>query len=385
MPRWTLSAVEEVKARTRVELSALAPATKLEQILARIAALEADASTEGAIQRYVLVVSALVHHARDGGLSDLVMRRLLELARAILATSGVKPESRTLGRLFGDLHLVHGQILWRAGRLWDAAWQQKVGEIQAGRDGASPAEIWIGAANRPLRLGYASRAIEDFRRALASPLPVARAGIAQAGLAKALRLAGRFDEARIFSAELAKQAEIAPATRLELSWEAACASATESGDLGPLVTATARNGSHYEGDYVVEAMLWAHASTKTHWSERFPAVRTIQRNPRLRDVDAELLRVASVLERCDDAAVPLRLRIEGLGDLLSEAAAVVPGIENHLLLLAAAASWLTRSKAVELADLVASEYRAKSFTLTDGRSGDTLGLFPEAEAERCSA
>lgn len=384
LSRWTIRAVEELKAELKLELVAVAPEKRLDHLLAAIARLELDHSPEGAMRRYVRVMSALVHHARDGGLSDQMPRRLAELAEAILLVGGITRANRRLGQLCGDVHLARSQILRREGRLWEAAWEQVLGESSGDRDESrETGAAAIGAASRALRLGFAPVAATRLKELLARlPQDSPRYPLAALMLAKTLRLAGLRDQATARLDALAGMSSLDPALLQEARWEGLCNEASRDCDLHALSAATEREGTHFSADYCFEAFLWAHASHRHEWRERLPKVRTLARAGRLGKADLRLVAAAAVLEQCYDATLPSDVRLDKLGIFLQDGASQLAGIEYHLLVLAAAARWLVRAKNHDFGELVLAEYRAKSLALSDGTSGDVLGLLTDLTIPR---
>lgn len=377
---WDQSLVEGEKLRIKQELDLVGDPKKdgekrLKAIFSRLEALESDDSDLGRLRRYIYAMSALVQHERKGGLSERDITHLVTLAYAILKAQGIKPKVSRLASLYADVHLIKSQIFRKAGAPWKAAWEQQValqisGKATTGGEGFQ----LLGMANRSLRLGHAPLAIQQFRQAEAAGLPDAYVGRGRLGLAHALWLSGRSDEAAQVAGDALKLPDLGEELTQELHWTALAREAPKTLDLSRMLKETRAGGQYQVATYVIETTLWACALEKRDYLERLPKLANMRRNKTVRPQRQGLWYKCGVaLQECYDHDIPLPFRIKTLGAVL-EARAQLLTVDKELLLLAAAARFLARAKAFELAALVYSEYRALGRRLTDGGSPDALGV-----------
>ena len=141
-----------------------------------------------------------------------------------------------------------------------------------------------------------------------------------------------------------------------------------------MISATQRGGSHFSSSYLIETALWAMGMASRQWLERMPRLSSLARNTTLNlRAAGRAYQCARVLQDGYDFEIPLAIRLNALGNELAEAHSLV-AIDKELLVWAAAARWLARSKAVGLADLAWRQYGELSRRLTSGRSDDSLGI-----------
>jgi len=166
---WRRQNIERVKMSIVNSLSEYdgSPKMRLRKIWEQITHLNSEGSPSGRLDRFVYCLSALNHHLFYGGLSSYQIKRLGRVAGAILKIQGVKPSYGRLSFLYADLHSMLGQIQWRAGDQWTAAWNQQLAHhISTGSVTAKPEVQELISGMRALRLGHASLAIEYFEKAI---------------------------------------------------------------------------------------------------------------------------------------------------------------------------------------------------------------------------
>ena len=344
-------------------------------LIARIAALESDDSPAGMLRRYIWVVSALVHHGRHGGLSNAQVESLVEIGFAILRINHIQPQTSHLAFLYGDIHLIRSQIYRQRGDHWRAAWEQEL----AVRFSRGAGDAWLGfqtfaMANRMLRLGYSDLASRNFE--LGDVHPDNASFVVRNRLSHmiSLRLAGDYDAAALLAEATTARDDVDNNIKLEILWEGFCRHATQTKDLTPMISATQRGGSHFSSSYLIETALWAMGMASRQWLERMPRLSSLARNTTLNlRAAGRAYQCARVLQDGYDFEIPLAIRLNALGNELAEAHSLV-AIDKELLVWAAAARWLARSKAVGLADLAWRQYGELSRRLTSGRSDDSLGI-----------
>ncbi len=376
--RWTRPKTLQIKKAVKAELDQVlaggTPKQRLSLALKRVAELEDDATPQGQLRRFVYVISSLVHHAKDGGLSRSQVKRAKDLALTLLRANGVLPGASRLDFLYGELHLVLSQIYRKFGLQWQAAWEHQQA-LHRSRRSAGPNAGFeaLGMGNRALRLGHVTLALGEFRRADAQELSPKDLEKVRLGIAKTLRLSGDFAAAKAALAELGRL-ELSEEARLECEWEGFCITATVEKNLAPMVRAVRRQGSHRHGIYVLEASLWTKAAEQREWQDQVLSVKSMAKHQGLKPQRYGFFYAAArELDACYDLEIPLPLRIEGLGDVLAQTSKLTT-VDKELLVWGAAARFLARSHAVSHAALALSEYVSLSLKLTGGRTSDALGL-----------
>lgn len=376
---WQESSIDQERQAIKAELDAAAEggdlSKRLDIALRKIGDLAPDASPIAQLRRYIYVVSALVHHERNGGLSGSQIRNLTDVALAILAVLRIKPGFSKAARLHGDLKLVLSQIHRKEGHHWLAAWEQQMAHFMArGHPSGGEGFQSLALANRALRLGHNALALSELDAAEKDITDQRLRDRVRFERVRAFRLARRFDDADRSSREALQNSGMDKSMRLEFEWEELCREVQRTGDLSRMLSSVKPNQSHHNSGYIIEASLWARIPLSLEWMEKMTklstAVSKVERYPKQIGYTYEC---ALQLERCYDLEIPLPMRMEAIGQVLSRANMFMT-VDMELLLWAAVARWLSRSKAFRLANLVLSEYQWMSVRLTDGQGKDSLGL-----------
>jgi hypothetical protein len=394
---WQTAEVQAVRDRLVAELDrTLAEAgasARLDAALTGIEALEHDHRPIGQLQRWVLIVAALAHHARWGGLGAHRPAQLLEAGEAILLTHGVERATSSLGFMWGELHLAYSQVLKQAGQSWESAWQQHYAQWVARCAPAfGPGFQALATGSRALRLGFVDLALRELAQAEtaadSSGMTLRHRDQARLLRIQALRISGDVDAALQLCADAAARPDTSEEARLEADWEHACCLAQRDGDLDALVARLGRSGSHRHGPFLLEGFLWTRASASRRWDDRLPLVRSMRRLAKTEAAVSDSTRAfyAAVqqIEDCYETGRPLATRLDGLGEVLARISQL-PSVDKELLVLAAAFRWLARAKQPSFAALVLAAYQARSRVVTSGRASDALGLVADAAGPAPSA
>lgn len=342
----------------------------------KIADLADDESPRGQLRRFIYIVSALVHHEKHGGLTTAQIKRAVEVARGILQINGVKPGSSRLSFLHGELHLVLSQIYRHEGQHWQAVWEQQMAIYDAKQNLPGGARFQaLSLAHRSLRLGHARLALLYYEQANASEkLKDSAKESAHLGMAKALRLSGRIEQAKELIARLRNDAKLSSNAMRELIWEQICLGAHSTQDLSDMLAGVRTGKMHYDGIFLLEASLWTRAVAQRQWMGRIIKVTTMGRK---KDLNARrfgyFYQAVLQIERCYDQDVPLPIRIRELGEILASKDHFTT-IDKELLMWVAAARFLARVSSFALASLTLSEYVALSLKLSQGETQDVLGI-----------
>jgi hypothetical protein len=267
------------------------------------------------------------------------------------------------------------QINRKRGRQWLAAWDQQLATYVSRLHPSGGAGFHaLATATRLLRLGHAHLATQQLLEAEASSTSNVHRLRARLERVRALRLAGAADEAEALIAATDAEFKLDDAQRTELEWEGVCLAAQRTGDMSRMVAAVKPGKRHEQVSYLVEASLWAKALPTRDWMSQTPRLSALAKSKTHRPRRLGIVYTCAVqLEQCYDYKIPLSTRLERLGAVL-ERLNMILTIDRELLILAAAARWLARSKAYPFAALVLSEYRAASLRLSGGRDPDVLGL-----------
>lgn len=373
----TMIAAEKQAIKTELD-AALAKGgeeARREKALEAIRELEDDITPKGKLRRFIYIVSLLFHYRQGSGLGLPQVRKLADVAEAILRTQGVQPGVSTLAFLYGELHVALSQIYRKEGQHWVAAWEQNLSGHLSQRDPIGGAGFQALATGiQSARLGHSRLAVKSFVDAEAHGLPPSLHVRSRLERTRALRLAGDLAAAHALAAESAILPDISDAEKRELAWEQLCCRAQEAGDIAPLMAAVRRGKSHYEYGYVLEASFWARSVETKQWLERVPKVKSITRNPALKPPQTGLFhKCAAMLEECYQYRVPFDVRLNQLGKILPRISQLVT-MDKELLVWSSMARWLARSRAFTLAAFALGEYQALSLKLTAGKKRDALGV-----------
>lgn len=380
---------EDVTRRMGEAMLSGGPEARLETALTEIVNLEGASDAVSQQRRFVLIVAALAHHARWGGLNRTQAVQLGQIGEALLKTNGVDPVTSTLSHLWGELRLANSQILRKDGDHWNAAWEQHYSYYLSKRSPVgNKAFHALAIATRSLRLGHLDMALEAFGQAERGQITPRNVELARLGRIQCSRLSLRLDEAKELTQDMTGWASLSDTARRELEWEEACLAAQESGSLDQIVRMVDKGGSHRTGTYLLEAFLWSRAVPSRRYEERVPRVANMRRfaaeDIKSSDAMQAFYECCLALERAYESERPLSTRLEALGKAL-ERSAVMPSVDKELLLLAGAVRWLMRHKQANFAALVVAEYRSRSLALTGGRSRDALNLLVNLDDGRILA
>jgi len=383
---WTQKQIEQTKAEVRARIASHSdpadPHQALWFALEKIHDAGEELTSQGQLERYVYVVSSLVHHAHFGGLKPKQLEKLIGLAEAILALQGIRPNSSKLGFLYGELYLAVSQIQTQQGQHWDSIWGQQLSFYLSQRapSGGKGFQALL-LAIRGFRLGHANLALEQLEQADKLGLDSQYQTRAALEALKALRLSGSFAKADTVAKHVRESLRPHAAEVHELDWEDLLRKISRERDIGALLTAVQKKDSpHHKATYLCEAFLWTRIVKTREWLKRFPTARSLARDPHISVKGSHLFPWVTGFESLYDSTIPTILRLKKLGQLLSEAHRL-PSIDTEILIWAAAARWLARNRIEGLAAATFAEYRGLSLRLTDGKSPDALGLLADIAEE----
>jgi len=380
-PKWQIKDLETCRKEIYAELKSLQNQssldTKFHHILDRIQQLD-SLENEAQLRRFIYTMCALVHHIQFGGLQDVEVKQLLDLAGDILQYNGIQPSKSKLSNLHGELRMVRSQIFLNQGEFWPSLWNQLIAEQLSGSEmpGGEPYQASL-LGIKCFRLGFSRLAQEHFLK-VEDQLQTGRL-FEQARISriKLLRLAGQATAFHNLLHSTLDIKESTPAFKLELSWEAACFDTMESQDLEGLYRLVYEVKSHYQTSYVLELHFWAWCYPNYRWIHRLPKLRTIARRPEL---DFKKMgyfyRAAQTLDQIYDEKLHPIAKLEKIEQAFKYMERVRT-IDKELFLWLALTRWLEREKHEVYHLLTKERYHHISLALSSGKSNDVLGFLHE--------
>ncbi|WP_141733142.1 hypothetical protein [Oligoflexus tunisiensis] len=376
---WTEAEINASKQRIKDELdqrqNLAGPEARQQLILDRLKEYEGSEKSAELLDLFVYLVSALVHHSRFPFLTQSRYERLLEHARTILQSQGIREGRSRVSFLHGELHFIQSQIERQEGRHWTAAWHQFMGyHATRGEPPGGEGFQQLSLGNRAMRLGH-TRLARGYLEKAESLVTGSLLERCRLSLLICLRLLGEKDLATERLDQLTKATDLSEETRRELSWEKALHDFVATQDLVPLLMLTRKGQSCYHTSYLVELSVLAMATSSRQWLERIPKLENLRRRKDLEVPRQDLfLNLARTLQEAYDTERPMSQRLHKVGESLSAAQGLF-NVEKELLYWAAAARWLLRSRSDDLAALAQAEYESRSLLTSDGRTRDIFQVF----------
>lgn len=376
---WTEAEINASKQRIKEELDQRqnqgGPEARQQMILDRLKQYEASERPEELLDLFVYLVSALVHHSRYPFLTPSRYERLLEHARTILQSQGIREGRSRVSFLHGELHFIQSQIERQEGRHWTAAWHQFMG-YHATRGEAPGGEGFqqLSLGNRAMRLGH-TRLARGYLETAEGLLTGSLLERCRLSLLICLRLLGEKNLAMDRLIQLKKDATLSDEARRELDWEQALHDFAETQDLVPLLILTKKGNPCYRTSYLVELSLLAMSTSSRQWLDRVPKLENLRRRKDL-DVPRQdlFMGLAKTLQEAYDVERPLNQRLQRVGESLNAAQGLF-NVEKELLYWAASARWLLRCRSEDLAALAQAEYESRCLLVSDGKLRDIFQVF----------
>jgi len=366
---WKREQIEQIKARIRQEL------TPFQSSLDRIPYLlnQIAQSAEQESDRLIYVMTLLNTHVREGGLTDLQVKELFQLADALLTLQNIKPKSSSLAFLLGELHILKAQLHMNDGEPLLACIEQQLVEHVSGSEPPGGKSFQsLSLARMSLRLGEADLALTYIERAMLSGLDPNFIAYAQLMKLRSLRLCLRLEEADQFTSELLQQDHLDPRSQREIQWEVLCRQVFRTGSIDGLIEMMNPRRDFYQASYILESFFWIRAINGLQWMDHLPKLKSLGQKKNLNfKTNSAYHRCALHLERAYDKDIPLAHRLVLVKKTL-QAVHTLPDVDKVLLVHLALLRWLIRSQCRELARFVYSEYSILSLRLSGTR--DALGI-----------
>jgi hypothetical protein len=372
---WKKALIDETKKEIKIELDQVlresGEAERLNYILEQIQLLDLAKDSVSMLRRFILIMSALVHHERFGGLGKKQIHDLANLGEAILRVAGVKPGHSPISFLFSEMHSVMSDIHLGNGEFLPSLWERLLSAHMSAMPAEHMARQNLGIGINALRLGNTSLAIEFFQKGLRETEEPKTLDRLRLYLIKSTRLSGAIAEANQLVQQYAPLLTD-PACVHELHWEKTCIEASQTLDLSGLFQLTKEGSSHYTNTYPLELFFWAYAHPKTTWSRKVDKLSKlihgldVQRN-------SGFHALAQCLEQAYDTDIPFAKRLSDIKRVITKIE-VLRNIDQRLLVWLALARWLHRSNHRQIAAIVLYEYMSLSQKLSFGRHLDVLGM-----------
>jgi|GEM_PF-6560179 len=374
---WRRSNIDQTKMTIKKELDQVLLAHgeegRLYYIVEQMQQLEKAEESQDMLRRFILVMSALVHHYRFGGLGKRQIHDLASQGQAILRVVGIKPGHTQVSFLYSELHSVLSDIHHSNSEFLQALWERQLAAQMAIMPPEHTARQNLGMGTCALRLGNASLAVHFLQSALAGSEDGGIVDRIRIQLVKAMRLTGKLEETE----QLIRESEkfiVDESCKLELQWQQVSLRASTTKDLSDMMSMTRKGKSHFSSSYIMELYLWAACHPKTQWLDRMPSM---ERLPGPAKIDpqhhAQLQSIIQSIAEAYDSQVPFAKRLIDVKKILPKIS-TLHYVDHELLVWNALARWLYRSRHYELAAIAFYEYKSLSQKLSEGRSGDVLNL-----------
>jgi hypothetical protein len=322
---------------------------------------------------FMMILRILVMEEKFELIGAKETERYIKLAENLLLLQGISPNSRSdFIFLYADLRNISGQILRRRGEHLPALWETQIAHRFS--DGA-PGGLNLVLANRFMRVGRIADAQE--RLSLVSASNVHRYEYLRAGISRlqCARLNWRLEEFTKTAEELAATFdENDTAFKLEIEWMKLTLSFQQNNQPEAILAKIKRGGTHFSPEYVMDGILWVLASSHKSLVQELPAVSKLRRNGVMSFTKQETdFEVVESLQASYNTAVELDRRIRLLGESLRLFPQLIL-IETEMLAWIAAARFLARSRALDLAKTCIERYKQISMTVSNGQDLDVLKL-----------
>jgi hypothetical protein len=377
--KWTPEDIEEIKVQVKAELDHPDfidnPRNRLRYCLAAIRRVHDDDSIAGRFRLFILAVSALLHHARNGGLTRPQVNQMMEMAHGILKLLQVPPVRGRLSFLYGYIHTALSQIYWQEGKHWHSSWEQYLAlRVVTVRQQKKEGFHYLIMSNRLARLG-------DLRFAMHGYEVAERLGLNDASLCRArlmrvrcLRILGDYDSAATLAAESLTLPAFSGEFAREMQWEGHCREAQQTLNLNGLMRQTRLKAPFYDLSYILDLTLWMYAVPSVQWLGKSPNLSTMKR--KFRNYPPSLDRIVQIIETIHDAYdqnFSFDFRIEQIGQCL-QIIPQVSSIEHELICWLAIARALFRMRLRDqaLTAMCLSQYESLCLRITRGQSHDVF-------------
>ena len=308
-----------------------------------------------------------------GGLNRTQISRLSSLLIPYYSYREYSPKINPRFSIW-EVHLALSQIFRSDGEHFAASWEQQL-SYQVSKRNPLGGEAYqaLARAIRAFTLGQVDRAYQDYKTVKSIKCSTKMNEQALIGEIRCLRLKKDYESIGSLIDSYFEE-NISTRLALELEWELYCITASNEGDIEPMIRSVQKKGTHFQGVYILEAYLWALASSQRQWLARLPKLSTITRRKDLgvKDIPFFYKAVKCLLE-CQDSTVPFIIRIKSLGVIVKSTQDFV-AIDRQMLFYVAAARWLAKSHSQTLAATVLGEYEGLSLKVSSGIHNDVLGL-----------
>jgi hypothetical protein len=375
--------VDHLKGKIKVELDEIPDRkTRLAHILETITSANPRfQDSHEALNIYIYIIFALVHHERYGGINHRTLGQISNLGTLILRVLNIVPRKSRLSQLYSDFYLIQSQISRNEGNHFRALWEQQMGLTHMGDVEEDLALDFheLGLGRRTLRLMQVEEAINHFDKCIALNATYKHFG--QVEKLRALRLSRQDTQFHEYVAFLKTERRFMEEFPSELTWNIECMAVSQGKDLLDLILMTKKDARFADPSFYIEAYFWNCSHHSVKYSERFKNIKSIVTTKI--SGHSQLLfwgKCARQIYDCYKGEFSVLQRLSDLSGILNDMDKLV-NLEKVLLLLVASTRWLMRTKQPSLAAVTAQQYRSLSKTISEGRSENVLGLLGEQIAD----
>lgn len=381
----------EVQAHQRALLSSLSVPfgsmkQRLQHILQELAHVEKAGRFDAdlLLRHFLLAVSTIVHVGRHGGLTTKQCEELFETAEGILRLQEIEPSDRNLGFMHFDLCTAMSTVHRRKGDTWRSSWLYWHGaENHHPQTPEEQAHHHMIRGQRLMRLNHLVKASEEMQAALDihPKMDLTPRMVCWIQIGRCLRLQGQRSEALSWLSD--GQATCPTHLQVELNWEIAILNAIKMKECRNLVTLAATDAYRAKIEYAVEAKIWVLNTPNRRLIQKAKSMKQSSRDfgPATKKMGA-FFAAALSLENCYDATISMSIRKRDLCQAL-EGRPQYGTVEKELLVLGAAARFLSQEQSWPLLELVLLEYQKLALQTTGTRSVDPIGFIGDILAQ-CS-
>ena len=364
---WKFKDFQEIEAKLAARLDSLFSKDEKPQRLVQIVHdLNIGSHKFSPQERFVHALAALKLDSELGLLGAKNRHDLLILSESLLKQANIDQKNSRLSHLLGELYLVRSDNHGVDGEHFLSAWQATMADVVTYR-----AEVDISLRSlriqrqKMLRLGNAGLASAMYK------LTTAKDDDEKDGrneYVQLLLLTGAIDEALSAVSKMTSDSE-------EARWVRAVLGVVKTQDYDAFTSWILEQS--LDLDKTLRAKLLIAASRQRSFDRRLPKIDTIRRKYKKDEIEAKnlgtLIKALKSIEDCYDMEVPLRDRLESLGESLTERRKL-PDILSEVLFLVAANRVLTKFSQPSLLQLVTAEYESLSLRLSQGSKKDILDM-----------
>lgn len=364
---WKFKDIQDIEAKLTSRLDSLFSKDEKSQRLVKIIQdLNVGSQSFSPQERFVHAIVALRIDGEIGLLGKKNHGELLNLAESLLRQANIDQKNSRLSHLLGEIYLVKSDTYSVAGEHFRSVWQASMADLVTHREEIDTSLRSLGFQRRKLlRAGNARLALTMLKAEINADQLDERTLLE---LSNIFILTGAVDEALSAASTLTSDAS-------QVRWLKAILDLLKSQDYEKFTAWLLEQNLDLET--FLYSKLWVATSRQRAFDKRLAKVDTIRRKYTKEQVDAKnfghFIKVVKAIEECYEMELPLRDRLENLGECLAERR-MMPDILSEILLLVAGIRVLTKFSQPSLLQIVVAEYENLSLRLTHGSNKDVLNM-----------